>query len=261
MRDGPLQGFDEHGHLVYVGGYKNGAWHGSFSGFGEDGQLLGKFKMVSGTGPFRNWHKNGKLAQQGQYKRGKKMGPWFAWYPSGKKSLEGRYENGVASGLFRWWSTEGVLLSEVRYDKGRVHGLAKTFDGAGELVEENEYDHGARIRVTRYEAGVVVERETFARPTAPTGPAITRGHPLVDVRWQSCAADQDCYLVPLTCCPCGAAEYVGTNEAGVAEAKLALEHQAACARTQCPTENSREPGKKCARASARCDDGRCVTTE
>jgi hypothetical protein len=76
--------------------YKNGLPHGICRQFDEAGRLLGKYKMVNGTGIQRAWHDNGQL------------------------QLEVSTVRGEFCGRNRIWLRDGTLLSERFYLNGRV---------------------------------------------------------------------------------------------------------------------------------------------
>lgn len=68
--------------------YENGLLHGVCRQWDESGRLLGKYKMVHGTGIQREWHDNGKL------------------------QMEVSTVRGEFSGRNRIWLRDGTLLSE-----------------------------------------------------------------------------------------------------------------------------------------------------
>lgn len=47
-------------------------------------------------GPYREWHLNGELASEGEYKWGKKQGKWQEWDETGKRISEKFFEDGNA---------------------------------------------------------------------------------------------------------------------------------------------------------------------
>jgi hypothetical protein len=82
--------------------YQNGVPHGICRQWDDSGRLLGKYKMVCGTGIQRAWHDNGQL------------------------QMEVSTVGGEFSGRNRIWLRDGTLLSERFY----VHG---------QIVSPNEY--------------------------------------------------------------------------------------------------------------------------
>jgi hypothetical protein len=76
--------------------YQNGLLHGVCRQWNELGRLLGKYKMVHGTGVQRAWHDNGKF------------------------QIEVSTVRGEFCGRNRIWLRDGTLLSERFYLYGRV---------------------------------------------------------------------------------------------------------------------------------------------
>ena len=76
--------------------YENGLLHGVCRQWDESGRLLGKYKMVHGTGVQREWHDNGKL------------------------QMEISTVRGEFSGRNRIWLRDGTLLSERFYLRGET---------------------------------------------------------------------------------------------------------------------------------------------
>lgn len=68
--------------------YQNGLLHGVCRQWSEAGRLLGKYRMVHGTGIQRTWHENGRL------------------------QLEFSTVRGDFSGRYRLWLHDGALISE-----------------------------------------------------------------------------------------------------------------------------------------------------
>jgi hypothetical protein len=76
--------------------YQNALLHGICRQWDKSGRLLGKYKMVHGTGIQREWHDNGQL------------------------QLEVSTVRGEFSGRNRMWLSDGTLLSERFYLRGQV---------------------------------------------------------------------------------------------------------------------------------------------
>ena len=76
--------------------YVNGLLHGTCRQWDEAGHLLGKYRMVRGTGVQRAWHDNGQL------------------------QMEVSTVHGQFCGRNRIWLRDGTLLSERFYLRGRV---------------------------------------------------------------------------------------------------------------------------------------------
>ncbi len=94
-RHGVVRVWHKNGVLATEEPYENGLLHGICRQWSESGKLLGKYRMVHGTGVQRAWHENGKL------------------------QLEFSTVRGDFSGRYRLWLHDGTLLSEDIYLHGR----------------------------------------------------------------------------------------------------------------------------------------------
>ncbi len=99
MRNGRRHGvacvWHKNGVLASEERYQNGLLHGVCRQWSEAGKLLGKYRMMHGTGVQRVWHENGRL------------------------QLEFSTVNGDFSGGYRLWLHDGALMSEEVYLRGR----------------------------------------------------------------------------------------------------------------------------------------------
>jgi hypothetical protein len=95
-KHGVIRTWHKNGMLASEEPYKCGLLHGICRQFDETGRLLGKYKMVEGTGIQRAWHDNGQL------------------------QLEVSTVRGEFCGRNRIWLRDGTLLSERFYLNGRV---------------------------------------------------------------------------------------------------------------------------------------------
>ena len=97
-RHGVVRVWHKNGVLAYEEPYQNGLLHGLCRQWSETGRLLGKYRMVHGTGVQRTWHENGRL------------------------QLEFSTVRGDFSGRYRMWLHDGTLLSDDIY----LHGKSVT---------------------------------------------------------------------------------------------------------------------------------------
>ena len=95
-RHGVVQVWHKNGIRASEEPYQNGLLHGVCRQWDESGRLLGKYRMVHGTGIQREWHDNGQL------------------------QLEVSTVRGEFSGRNRTWLRDGTLLSERFYLRGQV---------------------------------------------------------------------------------------------------------------------------------------------
>ena len=94
-RHGIVRVWHKSGVLANEEPYQNGLLHGVCRQWSETGRLLGKYRMVHGTGVQRTWHENGRL------------------------QLEFSTVRGDFSGRYRLWLNDGKLMSEEIYLHGR----------------------------------------------------------------------------------------------------------------------------------------------
>jgi hypothetical protein len=87
-RHGVVRVWHKNGVLANEEHYVNGLLHGICRQWSEAGRLLGKYRMVHGTGVQRTWHENGRV------------------------QLEFSTVNGDFSGRYRLWLNDGKLMSE-----------------------------------------------------------------------------------------------------------------------------------------------------
>ena len=97
-RHGVVRVWHKNGVMANEERYQNGLLHGVCRQWSEAGRLLGKYRMVHGTGVQRSWHENGRL------------------------QLEFSTVKGDFSGCYRLWLHDGALMSEEIY----LHGSPVT---------------------------------------------------------------------------------------------------------------------------------------
>jgi len=95
-RHGVVRVWHKNGKRASEEPFKHGLLHGVCRHWNELGRLLGKYKLVHGTGIQREWHDNGQL------------------------QLEVSTVRGEFSGRNRMWLRDGTLLSERFYLCGKV---------------------------------------------------------------------------------------------------------------------------------------------
>jgi hypothetical protein len=95
-RHGVVRTWHKNGKRASEVTFQNGLLHGVCLQWDESGRLLGKYKMVLGTGIQREWHDNGKLQMKVSTVRGE------------------------FSGRNRMWLRDGTLHSERFYLRGQV---------------------------------------------------------------------------------------------------------------------------------------------
>jgi hypothetical protein len=98
LRHGVSHTWHKNGRRAIEEYYANGVLHGVCRQWNESGRLLGKYRMIHGTGLQRTWHDNGKL------------------------QIEVSTVGGAFCGRTRIWLRDGALLSERFYLHGKAVG-------------------------------------------------------------------------------------------------------------------------------------------
>ena len=121
-------------------------------------------------GKFTEFHDNGKLKTQGQFKEGNPDGMWKRYHVNGMLFQEGLYRNNIQDSLWRQWDDRGNLTKESLYDQGANNPFApvreKEYNAAGLLVNSKEINaekqailqewspQGNLMRYVRYSNGM-----------------------------------------------------------------------------------------------------------
>ena len=93
-RHGVVRVWHKNGVLANEERYQNGLLHGVCRQWNETGRLLGKYRIVHGTGVQRTWHENGRLQLEFSTVRGDFSGRYRLWLNDGKLMSEEIYLNG-----------------------------------------------------------------------------------------------------------------------------------------------------------------------
>jgi hypothetical protein len=96
QRHGICRTWHKNGVLASQEPYQAGLPHGIYRQWNEAGRLLGKYKMVHGTGVQRSWHENGRLQMEFSTVRGEFIGYSRIWLWDGsllseRVSLHGQH--------------------------------------------------------------------------------------------------------------------------------------------------------------------------
>ena len=71
-------------------------WDGrKFGGDKKCRQVQAKDGLYYNEGPYREYHRTGQIALEGEFKNGRKHGTWTEYDASGAKALVRTYEDGV----------------------------------------------------------------------------------------------------------------------------------------------------------------------
>jgi pimeloyl-ACP methyl ester carboxylesterase len=115
--------FDDTKHLFHVQDYfENGqlqmdAFYTSFDRrVKEESQC--NYRSNTKEGLYREWHRNGRMAFEGHFSRGRLSGASTSWYESGQKEAEQNWRDGQLHGRVRYWSHKGDLQFESTFEHG-----------------------------------------------------------------------------------------------------------------------------------------------
>jgi len=143
VRSGPSLIRD--GDYEIVGEFRDGLPEGRFVAFWK-GRAIREWHLARGRleGEARRWHRNGVLAERGQYRQDRQDGPWALWSPSGHLQERGTWAQGLRHGLFERFVPGEVVIETTTWANGRREGPARTFydDGAPEC--EGRYQEDRR---------------------------------------------------------------------------------------------------------------------
>jgi antitoxin component YwqK of YwqJK toxin-antitoxin module len=114
------------------------------------GELSSEFTQSSDgnkTGPFRRYHKNGKLYEEGSYVDDNALmydGPFKRWFVSGQLSHEALYKLNVLAGPFKSWYENGILREEGAYEEGKLDGSVTVYCDNGKIRQKSNFKMGAK---------------------------------------------------------------------------------------------------------------------
>ncbi|WP_215398299.1 toxin-antitoxin system YwqK family antitoxin [Rheinheimera oceanensis] len=150
LRDGLFKRFQGE-KLVEETQYKAGKRHGVSKTFYSSGEPREHNTYVEErlTGPFKAWHINGQLREEGERDNGHIIGRYQSYYDTGKpQKLEhfatekkpGEHSYGRV-GEYKQWAANGDLTQEGQYLDNKRHGIWITYQ-QGEKSREQEFING-----------------------------------------------------------------------------------------------------------------------
>ena len=86
------------------------------------------------NGLLKEWHPNGQLIVQSEYKKNARHGFFQEWYPSGKKSVEARYNDNNLQGPYVEWHENGAVKKKALYRAGAVAEAEENFAPDGRKI-------------------------------------------------------------------------------------------------------------------------------
>lgn len=113
-------------------------------------------------GPYKYWHSNGQMREEGFNIAGKPHGRFTGWYKNGQKASERTYKDGKKDGLTTGWDRNGSKTSEFIYKGDSLDWK--------ERLAESPLEYGPHKENNHFYAGLVKEE---GRPVVPVSITIT----------------------------------------------------------------------------------------
>ena len=116
LRHGVSSTWHKNGVLATEEPYQNDLLHGTCCQWDENGRLLGKYKMVHGTGIQRIWHDNGCLQMEISTRSGEACGRTRVWLADGTLISDSLYlhQKSVSAGEYRAAAAQDKSLPKFR---------------------------------------------------------------------------------------------------------------------------------------------------
>jgi antitoxin component YwqK of YwqJK toxin-antitoxin module len=140
----------------------------------KDGNIIKRIGKIP-DGIVKEYHKNGKLRREDNYKDGKLDGIcktyhengklWIEWnykdgklmnaickiyYENGKLWVEWNYKDGKRNGISKEYYKNGKLKNEWNYKDGKLNGITKVYYKNGKLWSEANFKNGKVINIRTY---------------------------------------------------------------------------------------------------------------
>lgn len=147
--------------------------NGTFREYHENGKLAAEINYKDGKlhGILRKWYDNGQLHDSSYFKNGEPVGYSVSYYRNGKKNYENYWsEAHKLDSISRFWYDNGKIGNEGYYQNGKLHGEWRMYYKNGRLESIINYDRGDKqgksiyfnengdtSRVELYEKGKLVK--------------------------------------------------------------------------------------------------------
>jgi len=94
---------------------------------------------LEAEGIYREYHPNGQLFIEGQYRRGRQHGEWTYWFDNGQVNRKATYNDGKPDGAWEVFRADGTLSAKRSFKDGLRDGAWVTYEATGKqpLTEEN----------------------------------------------------------------------------------------------------------------------------
>ena len=101
----------------------------------------------SDNGILREYHDNGNLYIEYNYKDGKRHGEQKRWYENGKVEIIYYYNMGKLEGKQSKWHKNGTIKSELIYKNDKLNGISKEWLSSGKLKSKKLYIDGSLEKI------------------------------------------------------------------------------------------------------------------
>ena len=101
-----------------------------------------KFEKGSGTHFGTEWHENGQIKEESNYKDGNLEGLDTFWYENGQKKSETNWKGQERHGKSISWYKNGQKKSETNWKDGKRHGKSISWDENGQKESDDNYKDG-----------------------------------------------------------------------------------------------------------------------
>ena len=95
------------------------------------------------SGPIFSIYENGKMKEEGTYKKGKRNGYFTFWYENKIKKKSGSYRDGELFGKWLYWNEDGEIYLEENFKDGKKDGLFILYEN-GQKIREETYNQGRK---------------------------------------------------------------------------------------------------------------------
>ncbi|HXC06537.1 MAG TPA: hypothetical protein VNZ86_17395, partial [Bacteroidia bacterium] len=170
--------YHPNGRRKFVGNYKNGVPEGVSREYDTVGNITNSRIYLEGVllsegiydeagyeqGHWKEYHPNGTIKAEGEYKNGRKIGPWVFFHANGKMEQKGKYDNkGQPQGDWKWYYEDGKLLREETYIDGLVNGPMVEYadDSTSRVITKGELVDGLKEGAWFFEMGDYREEGTY----------------------------------------------------------------------------------------------------
>ena len=122
--------------------------HGKRIEWHENGQISEEtnYKDNKEDGKMASWYKDGQKAAEGNYKNDELNGKWISWYKDGQKAAEGNYKNGELDGKMASWYEDGQKCQEGKSINGKKEGKWTEWDENGKIIVQDNYKGGELVK-------------------------------------------------------------------------------------------------------------------